>query len=568
MPTIRRLSDATINRIAAGEVLERPASAVKELVENALDAGATRIRIDIAHGGKSLIRITDNGGGIAHDDLPLALERHATSKLDEDDIFDIRHLGFRGEALASIGSVARLRITSRTADGDGWSIEAEGGRVSPPRPAGATQGTVVEVRDLFYATPARLKFLHGDTAETQAIADTVRRLAMAAPGVGFELQEVSDGARALFRAPAETGDLLEQGRARVAKILGQETLGHCIRVHAQREGLALEGWIGTPEHTRGSTSAQYLFVNGRSVRDKTLNGALRAAYQDMLPPGKHPIAVLFLTSAPGAVDVNVHPTKAEVRFKDSGLVRGLIVGALRAALAEQGHHTLHGFTPTPQQDVVPGLSGWRPTHGGQRGPSWAALENARVLMAPGQDLGSGGVQPTSGVPTFEWTAIGRFALAHTPDGLYAVDMGQARAWMAVAGLHATPVPSHPLLLPDVTTLDSTAATTLAAHGPALAALGFGIEPFGTGAVLLRAVPQPAAGADARTVLAAALGQHASHADRVVAIAQAIARSTPAGHNADAVIQAVLGGADAPPTHLGQPLAVALSEEALARLFAR
>jgi DNA mismatch repair protein MutL len=568
MATIRRLSDATINRIAAGEVLERPASAVKELVENALDAGATRVRIDIVHGGKSLLRVTDNGKGIAPDDLPLALERHATSKLDEEDIFDIRHLGFRGEALASIGSVARLRITSRTPDGEGWSIETEGGRVSPLKPAATVQGTTVEVRDLFYATPARLKFLHGDTAETQAIADTVRRLAMAAPGVGFELHEVSDGARALFRAPAETGDLLEQGRARVAKILGQETLGHCIRVEAKREGLALHGWVGTPDHARGSSSAQYLFVNGRSVRDKTLTGALRAAYQDMLPPGKHPIAVLFLTSAPGAVDVNVHPTKAEVRFKDGGLVRGLVVGALRAALAEHGHHTLHGFTqPTPQEGT-PTPSGWRPTNGPQRTPSWAALENARVLMAPGQ-AGMEQREPQTEVGTSTpWTAIGRFALAHTPQGLHAVDLEAARAWMALEALRAPHTPPHTLLLPDVTTLEAVQAATLVAQADTLAEMGFVIEPFGSGAVLLRGVPQAATAAEPKAVLAVALAHHPTQADRVVAIAQAIARTTPLKHKVDTLLDTVLGNPGGPPTFQEHPVVVAVTEATVARLFTR
>lgn len=567
MPTIRRLSDATVNRIAAGEVLERPASAVKELVENALDAGATRIRVDIAHGGKSLIRVSDNGGGIARDDLPLALERHATSKLDEADIFDIRHLGFRGEALASIASVARVILTSRTAQGEGWAIQAEGGRVAEPRPAATGPGTTVEVRDLFYATPARLKFLHADASETQAIGETLRRLAMAAPSVGFELVEVSDGARTMFKAPAETGDLLEQGRARAAKILGQETLGRCIRVAAEREGLSLSGWIGLPEQARGSSNAQYLFVNGRSVKDKTLTGALRAAYQDLLPSGKHPIAILFLASAPTAVDVNVHPTKAEVRFKDNGLVRGLIVGALRTALAEQGHHSAHGFVPSgalgPAQE---GLSPWRPTIGGVRGPSWAALENARVLMAPaeGMQADPDALHQPTGAEV--WATVGPYALVAHGGARSAVDLRAARGWRAQQALQHEPHAPHTLPLPEVVTLDGPNAALHAQRAAELTAWGFSAEAFGAGAVLLRAVPACAAAADPRKVFAAAL--ESGEAQRATAIATAIADTTPLPHDIQALCTLATDPVHAGVRFEGTPIVAPLTEDTLRALFVR
>ncbi|MFL2778531.1 MAG: DNA mismatch repair endonuclease MutL, partial [Paracoccus marcusii] len=328
-PVIRQLDEATANRIAAGEVVERPASAVKELVENALDAGATRIEIAIQDGGKRLIRVTDDGCGMVPDDLPLALSRHATSKIDGTDLLAITSFGFRGEALPSLGAVGRLTLTSRTRGGEGASIAVTGGRLDPLRPAAANCGTVVELRDLFFATPARLKFLRTDRAETQAVADTVRRLAMAEPYVGFSL--TADG-REIFRADAEQGELFGALTTRLTRLMGADFIDNALPMDAERDGITLTGYAALPTYSRGAAVAQHLYVNGRPVRDKLLTGALRAGYMDVLAAGRHPAAVLFLECDPQMVDVNVHPAKAEVRFRDPQSARGLVVGSLRHAM--------------------------------------------------------------------------------------------------------------------------------------------------------------------------------------------------------------------------------------------
>ena len=294
-PVIRQLDDAAINRIAAGEVVERPASAVKELIENAIDAGARRIEVDVAQGGKTLIRVRDDGCGMAPGDLPLALSRHATSKIDGTDLLDIHTFGFRGEALPSLGAVGRLSITSRAAGDEGAKIEVTGGVVSPVRPAALNGGTIVELRDIFFATPARLKFMRSDRAEAQAIGDVVKRLAMAEPFVGFVLRDVSDGraGREVFRADAEQGELWGALNARLARVLGREFSDNALKIEAEREGLMLTGYAALPTYSRGSSLAQYLFVNGRPVKDKMLYGALRAAYFDFLSCDRHPAAALF-----------------------------------------------------------------------------------------------------------------------------------------------------------------------------------------------------------------------------------------------------------------------------------
>ena len=335
-PIIRQLDEAAANRIAAGEVVERPASAVKELVENALDAGARRIDVAIAKGGKALIRVSDDGCGMTAEDLPLALARHATSKIDGSDLLDIRSFGFRGEALPSLGAVGRLTITSRAPGHDGAQIAVSGGRLEPVRPAAGNRGTVVELRDLFFATPARLKFLRSDRAETQAVADTIRRLAMAEPYVAFTLTDEDEG-RVLFRADAEQGELFGALQTRLARVMGREFIDNALPVDATRDEITLTGFAALPTYSRGAAVAQHLYVNGRPVRDKLLTGALRAGYMDVLASGRHPAAVLFLTCDPHLVDVNVHPAKAEVRFRDPAIARGLVVSALRHALAGAGH---------------------------------------------------------------------------------------------------------------------------------------------------------------------------------------------------------------------------------------
>ena len=331
---IQRLDDAAINRIAAGEVVERPASAVKELVENALDAGAGRITVAVADGGKRLIRVADDGHGIPAEELPLALSRHATSKIDGSDLLAIHTFGFRGEALASLAAVARLSLTSRVSGGEGATLSGD-----LIKPAATRQGTTVEVRDLFYATPARLKFLRTERAEMQAVTDVVKRLAMAEPYVAFELLDETDGSRTIFAYPAETGAPETALAARLKRILGSEFTQNAIPIEAEREGLHLTGFAGLPTFSRGAAVHQYFFVNGRPVRDKQLLGALRAAYRDVLARDRHPAAVLFIDCEPKLVDVNVHPAKSEVRFRDPGVARGLIVSGLRHALAEAGHRS-------------------------------------------------------------------------------------------------------------------------------------------------------------------------------------------------------------------------------------
>src|SRR5580698_10107250 len=331
---VRQLSEATVNRIAAGEVVERPASVVKELVENALDAGASRIDVLTDGGGRRLIRVTDDGEGMSPADLALAIERHATSKLADDDLVSIRTLGFRGEALPSIGSVARLSITTRHAgEPHAWEIAVDGGVKSPIKPAALGGGTRVEVRDLFYATPARLKFLKLDRTEAEAVRDVVRRLAMSRPDVAFTLAG-EERAPASYAAalPGATGRL-----TRLGDILGADFRANAVEIAADREGVVVEGFAALPTLTRANALGQYLFVNGRPVRDKLLLGAVRGAYADYLPRDRHPLLALFISLDAREVDVNVHPAKTEVRFRDGGLVRGLIVRALKEALAREGN---------------------------------------------------------------------------------------------------------------------------------------------------------------------------------------------------------------------------------------
>jgi DNA mismatch repair protein MutL len=332
---IRKLPENLVNQIAAGEVVERPASAVKELVENAIDAGATRIDVVARDGGRTLISVTDDGRGMDAQELVLAVQRHATSKLPDGDLTDIKSMGFRGEALPSIGAVSRLTITSRTGTSDSaWRIQVAGGKTGEPEPASHPPGTRVELRDLFYATPARLKFLRGERSEASALADVINRLAMARPDIGFSL---SDGAKDKLRHAPEAGDLFDARLARLGRIMGREFAENALRLDAAREGARLTGYAGLPTLNRGTAQHQYLFVNGRPVRDRLLVGAVRGAYADFLARGRHPMVALFLEVDPREVDVNVHPAKAEVRFRDAGMIRGLIVGGLRHALAEAGH---------------------------------------------------------------------------------------------------------------------------------------------------------------------------------------------------------------------------------------
>src|SRR5947207_3662170 len=356
---VRQLAENVVNRIAAGEVVERPASVVKELVENAVDAGARRIEVMTDGGGRRLIRVTDDGSGMTHADLALCVERHATSKLPDDDLLAIRTLGFRGEALPSIGAVARLAITTRHADEpNAWAIAVEGGAKSGVKPAALGEGTRVEVRDLFYATPVRLKFLKSDRAEAEAIREVVRRLAMSRPDVAFALT-VDERAPVAWPAamPGAVGRL-----TRLVDVLGAEFRGNAVELRGGRDGLMIEGFAALPTLTRANALGQYLFVNGRPVRDKLLIGAVRAAYADYLPRDRHPIVAVFLAVDPREIDVNVHPAKTEVRFREPGLVRALLVRALQEALgreAQRAATTGGGATVTAlHANLAPRPAGW------------------------------------------------------------------------------------------------------------------------------------------------------------------------------------------------------------------
>lgn len=332
---IRHLPDYLVNQIAAGEVIERPAAAVKELVENAIDAGASVVEVDLREGGKALIRVRDNGGGMSREELTSAVERHATSKLPDDDLVNIRHLGFRGEALPSIGAVSRLTMTTRNReDANGWTLLLEGGKKHSAAPAAHTVGTTVEVKDLFYATPARLKFLKTERAEYTAVKDMLSRISMAHPSITFKLTHNGVNSLALN---AETGE--EAQRGRLSAVIGKDFGINSVAIDAQRDYVHVSGYAGLPSFDKGSAQHQFLFVNGRPVRDRLLLGCVRAAYSDLLSRDRHPVVALYITVPPEEVDVNVHPAKAEVRFRDNALVRGAIISALKHALHAGGMTT-------------------------------------------------------------------------------------------------------------------------------------------------------------------------------------------------------------------------------------
>ena len=504
-PAIRQLDEAAINRIAAGEVVERPASAVKELVENALDAGARRIEVSFAAGGKLLIRVTDDGCGIPADELPLALARHATSKIDGSDLLDIHSFGFRGEALPSLGAVGRLTIASRAGAGEAATLTVEAGRIGPVKPAALSRGTVVELRDLFFATPARLKFLRSDRAEAQAIADAVKRLAMAEPLVGFALRDVSDGGdgRLVFRAEAEAGDMFDAMHGRLARVMGAEFAANALKIEAERDGFALTGYAALPTYSRGAAVAQYFFVNGRPVRDKQLYGALRGAYADFLGRDRHPAAALFLRCDPHLVDVNVHPAKAEVRFREPGVVRGLVVSALRHALAGAGHRassTVGGAALGAMRPEGAGAQGAR-IYQMERAPA-PALRAAYALQAPGfaeaapvtgrvEDAAEAepGAHPLGAARA---QLHENYIVAQTADGIVIVDQHAAHERLVYEKLKrqmaANGVASQALLIPEVVDLGEGELALLLAAAGDLARLGLVIEEFGGTAVAVREVP--------------------------------------------------------------------------------
>lgn len=504
---IRQLPETTINQIAAGEVIERPASVVKELVENALDAGARRVEIATAGGGLSLIRVSDDGGGMPFDELPLAVGRHCTSKLDGG-IDAIRSLGFRGEALPSIGSIARLTIRSRTPDAaTGAEISVEGGRAGMPRPVAANPGTLVEVRDLFFATPARLKFMKSARAEATAVTEVVKRIAIAFPSVRFVLSGTDRTTLDLVAASNHEAGL----RERLADVLGGEFVANAVEISAEREGVRLSGLASIPAYSRGNAMQQFAYVNGRPVRDRHLAGAVRAAYADLLARDRHPVTALFIELDPALVDVNVHPAKADVRFRDAGLVRGLIVGAIRQALAGEGVRASSQAGDAMAQafrtgSVVP----FAP-----RPPGGAAHRTAHAFHSPleagfaeiGQaafDIGavaSADVRLQSAVETTALEAPlgaaraqihGNYIIAQTGDSLVIVDQHAAHERLVYEAmkeaLYAKPLASQMLLIPEIVDLAEEDADRLAAQSELLSRFGLGLERFGPGAVIVRETP--------------------------------------------------------------------------------
>ncbi|MBX6426754.1 MAG: DNA mismatch repair endonuclease MutL [Variibacter sp.] len=601
---VRQLTEDIVNRIAAGEVVERPASVVKELVENALDAGASRIEIVTDGGGRRLVRVSDDGEGMPREDLALAVERHATSKLPDGDLLAIRSLGFRGEALPSIGAVGRLTIVTRHAsEPHAWSISVEGGAKSPVRPAALGQGTRVEVRDLFYATPARLKFLKSERAEAEAVREVVRRLAMSRPDVAFTLAG-EERAPVTFPAamPGPVGRL-----ARLGDVLGAAFQANAMEVAIAREGVAVEGYAALPTFSRANALGQYLFVNGRPVRDKLLLGAVRGAYADHMPRDRFPVVALFVTLDPHEVDVNVHPAKVEVRFRDPGLVRGLVVRALQDALMRGakraattgGAATLAAFRPDP--DGAGNARGWdwRASPARPAAPPPAGAPRLAGFAEAAQaafDVGDPAAAAAP-LPAAEADALDRplgaalaqvhdtYVVAQTRDGIVIVDQHAAHERLVYermkAALEAEGIARQVLLIPEIVELDEADVERLAARAEELARFGLVIEPFGPGAVAVRETPALLGEIDA-AALTRDLAQHLAEWDETlplerrlmqVAATMACHGSVRAGRRLkpeemNALLRAMEATPNSGQCNHGRPTYVELKLSDIERLFGR
>jgi DNA mismatch repair protein MutL len=586
---IRLLPPVLVNRIAAGEVIERPAAAVKELVENAIDAGASRIDVALREGGQALLAVTDNGGGMTADELALAVERHCTSKLPEDDLLRIAALGFRGEALPSIGAVSRMRIVSRPpAAENAWELQVEAGAKSAPVPAAHPPGTRVEVRDLFFATPARLKFLKTPRTERDLAVDAVRRLGMAYPSVSFTV--IGDEDRVLLRlaAAAEPATAAAR-RARLAALLGRDFAENSVEIDAERSGFRLTGLIGLPTLNRAAPRDQYLVVNGRPVRDKLLVGAVRGAYQDVLARDRHPIVALFLDGPPQEIDVNVHPAKAEVRFRNAALVRGLIVGALRNALGAAGHRAsstvanaaLAAFRPggTAAAENAPRFAFPLPP----RSPSLALAESANNFLRPTEEPAPSAEEARLG--TARAQLHGTYILAETKTGIVLVDQHAAHERLVYErmkeALAAHGVARQALLLPEVVELDEAGAARLAVRAEELAEFGLLLEPFGPGAVVVREVPALLPGLDVKALVRdladelAEWGDTLALKERIETVCGTLAchTSVRAGRRlSPAEMDALLRQMEATPNsgqcNHGRPTYIALDLADIERLFGR
>ncbi len=506
--TIRQLPPVLVDRIAAGEVIERPAAAVKELVENAIDAGATRIEVALKEGGLALIGVTDDGAGMTPEELSLAVERHCTSKLPDDDLLSIRSLGFRGEALPSIGAVSRLTLTSRQREAESaWTLTVDAGIKTRVEPAAHPLGTRVEVRDLFYATPARLKFLKTPRTERDHAVDIVQRLAMAYPAVAFTV--TGDEDKVLLRLNPARPDLagsdpVEARRTRLSAILGRDFADNALAIDALRDRMRLLGHIGLPTLNRATSKDQFLFVNGRPVRDKLLGGAVRGAYQDFLAHDRHPMVALFLELPEEEVDVNVHPAKAEVRFRDAGAVRGLIVGALRQALGAAGHRASTTVAAQAFSSLRPGsgVTRYNPFPSQNPGFPQGLAEAAAAYYAPlapelerpsaRADMPAAGPVPSYPLGAARAQLHDTYIVAQTGEGIVIVDQHAAHERLVYermkTAMAANGVQRQILLLPEVVELDEPSVARLSARAAELQELGLVLEPFGPGAVVVREVP--------------------------------------------------------------------------------
>jgi len=515
--SIHRLPEEAVNRIAAGEVVERPASVIKELVENALDAGATQIDVRFEDGGRTRITVSDDGRGMSADELSLAISRHATSKLTPSpdgtyDLLNIATMGFRGEALPSIGSVSRLKLTSQAAGAaDAFTLAVEGGDVGNLMPAARStlHGTRIEVRDLFYATPARLKFLKSERSEAMAISDVMKRLAMANPSVGFHL---SSGVRATLNVPSASQDRLQ----RLGAILSGDFQGNAVPIELEREELVLTGFAGLPTYSRGNSQHQYLFVNGRPVKDRLLHGAIRGAYQDFLARDRHPVVALYLDLPPELVDVNVHPAKTEVRFRAPQLVRGMIVSGIRHALASAGHrasttvagyaldkvrveptsgHLLQGdYSPRAFSPMSTSGPAFEPTSGPTPMPGAYSARVEAVAEDPAPFDAPTSVQPLQNLPL----GLARaqlhetYVVAQTADGIVIVDQHAAHERLVYermkVAMSGQGVARQSLLIPEIVNLSEDEATRVLSRAAEFAEMGLVIEAFGIGAVCVRETP--------------------------------------------------------------------------------
>lgn len=523
---IRVLPSNLVNQIAAGEVIERPASVIKELVENAIDAGATKVEVMLEGGGKNLITVTDNGKGISPEELTLAVERHATSKLPDNDLFNINFLGFRGEALPSIASVAKMTISSRQKGSDsGWQISVNGGDKGEVKPAAVALGTKIEVRDLFYTTPARLKFMKSDSSETAQCVDMLQRIALANPQISFYLE--SDGKKKVALNACQ-GELFDCRQRRVADVLGGEFEENSVGIDAHNDFCKISGFIGVPTYNKANSLSEFLFVNNRPVRDKLILGAIKGAYQDMMTSGRYPACAVFIEVEPMYVDVNVHPTKAEVRFYDNGAIRSLLVGSIRHALSFGGQKSVEtgGLEHLLERTIEGEETDLAPLHSSQPVKNYMLREPAAGFAAtPFNHVHSfsGGrgksTASTMSIPALEskfsvrvaeeptaetLEEVGELGLAkaqfhntyiisQTEDSIVIIDQHAAHERITMERMKQSmakheQVPAQMLLLPEVVDLSLPEKENILEYAPQLAQLGLRLEEFGTSAVLVREIP--------------------------------------------------------------------------------